>query len=110
MKNIDSMYGIFSTQPHYTNSGASKNDSYSFYIYAKNKNTNQYQIFSTVLKGYDAFRKFRKTLIDKGLRNRHGLRRDKYLKIGGVLKEWDDNDLIHLSNCECLHCAKKLNK
>jgi hypothetical protein len=107
MKNTDSMYGVFSTKPHYSNSGASKNDIYMFYIYAKDKKTNQYQIFYSVLKGYDALRKFRRTLIDKGLRSRSNLHRDKYLKLGGALKQWGDNDLIHLGNCECLDCTKK---
>ena len=105
----DYMCGVFSTQPHYTNSGISKNDSYNFLIYAKNKNTNQYQIFSTVLKGYDSFRKFKTTLTDKGFRHDQRLKQDKYLKIGEVLKDWNDNDLVHLSNCQCLHCTKKFN-
>jgi hypothetical protein len=98
--------GIYSSQPHYANSGVSKNDRYNIYVYAKDKSTNQYQIYSTELKGFDSFKKFKTTLTSKGLRNCKALRKDKYLKIGGVLKEWNDNDLIHLSNCQCLHCTK----
>ena len=111
MKNTDYIYGAFSTKPHYANSGVSKNDIYMFYIYSKDKKTNQILIFSifSCIKGYDAFRKFRTTLIDKGLRSYSNLHRDKYLKLGGALKHWGDNDLVHLSNCQCLHCTKKFN-